>query len=339
MTKPLLKVEGLKKYFPIKGGVFGKVVGQVKAVDDVSFEVMEGEILGIVGESGCGKSTTGKTLLRLVEPTEGNIFFNDESITELSDEKMRLLRRDMQIIFQDPYASLNPRHTVEKIIGEPLLVHGMKSAQARKERVKQLLEVVGLSAYHASRYPHQFSGGQRQRIGIARALANNPKLIICDEPVSALDVSVQSQILNLMEELRDQFNLTYVFIAHDLSVVKHISDRVGVMYLGRMVELANKDALYDTPKHPYTQALLSAVPLPDPDDKQDRIILQGDVPSPANPPTGCAFHTRCPYVMDVCKAVRPEWKEVSEDHFAACHLYNDNDQSEEQQKPLMQVES
>ncbi|MUV39104.1 Oligopeptide transport ATP-binding protein AppF [Lentibacillus sp. JNUCC-1] len=321
MTQPLLKVEHLKKYFPIKGGVFGRNVGQVKAVDDVSFEVMEGEILGIVGESGCGKSTTGKSLLRLIEPTEGKVTYDGHEVTTLNDETMRLLRRDMQIIFQDPYASLNPRHTVEKIIGEPLLVHGMKSAEQRKTRVQELLEVVGLDAYHASRYPHQFSGGQRQRIGIARALANNPKLIICDEPVSALDVSVQSQILNLMEELRDQFNLTYVFIAHDLSVVKHISDRVGVMYLGRMVELANKDHLYDDPKHPYTQALLSAVPTPDPDEKKDRMILKGDVPSPANPPSGCAFHTRCPYVMDVCKLERPAWKEVSENHFAACHLY------------------
>jgi peptide/nickel transport system ATP-binding protein/oligopeptide transport system ATP-binding protein len=321
MQKPILEVNGLKKYFDIKGGPLGRKVGEVKAVDDVSFTVMEGEILGIVGESGCGKSTTGKSILRLIEPTEGEVFFEDQDITHVNGEQMRKLRRDMQIIFQDPYASLNPRHTVEKIVGEPLLVHGMKSAKERKERVQELLEVVGLSTYHASRYPHQFSGGQRQRIGIARALANNPKLIICDEPVSALDVSIQSQILNLMEELRDQFNLTYIFIAHDLSVVKHISDRIGVMYLGRMVELTDKEKLYDNPKHPYTQALLSAVPLPDPDLQKERIILKGDVPSPANPPSGCAFHTRCPHAMDICKEVRPEFKPVEDNHFVACHLY------------------
>ncbi|MHA6251801.1 ABC transporter ATP-binding protein [Oceanobacillus sp. CAU 1775] len=323
MQQPLLEVKGLKKHFPIHGGVLGKKVGDVKAVDDVSFEVREGEILGIVGESGCGKSTTGKAILRLIEPTEGEIWFEGEEITNISPEEMRKLRRNMQIIFQDPYASLNPRHTVEKIIGEPLLIHGMSSRAERKARVQELLEVVGLSAYHATRYPHQFSGGQRQRIGIARALANNPKLIICDEPVSALDVSVQSQILNLMEDLRDEFNLTYVFIAHDLSVVKHISDRVGVMYLGRMVELADKDDLYASPRHPYTQALLSAVPDPDPDVVQDRIILQGDVPSPADPPSGCAFHTRCPVAMDICSKVRPEFQPVDDNHFVACHLYGD----------------
>ncbi|MBB6453530.1 peptide/nickel transport system ATP-binding protein/oligopeptide transport system ATP-binding protein [Salirhabdus euzebyi] len=321
MPNPILEVNGLKKYFDLKGGVFGRKVGEVKAVDDVSFTVMEGEILGIVGESGCGKSTTGKSILRLIEPTAGEVKFEDKDITNLNTEEMRKLRRDMQIIFQDPYASLNPRHTVEKIIGEPLLVHGVKSKEERKKRIKELLEVVGLSPYHASRYPHQFSGGQRQRIGIARALANNPKLIICDEPVSALDVSVQSQILNLMQDLRDRFNLTYVFIAHDLSVVKHISDRVGVMYLGRMVEMANKDELYDNPKHPYTQALLSAVPVPDPDAEKDRIILEGDVPSPSNPPSGCAFHTRCPRAMDICKEVRPKFEEQENNHFVACHLY------------------
>ncbi|MCG5104473.1 ABC transporter ATP-binding protein [Oceanobacillus alkalisoli] len=323
MSQPILEVNGLKKYFPIQGGIFGKTIGEVKAVDDVTFHVREGEILGIVGESGCGKSTTGKSIFRLIEPTEGEVKFEGKDITNLRSEEMRKLRRDMQIIFQDPYASLNPRHTVEKIISEPLLVHGMKSKENRNKRVKELLEVVGLSSYHASRYPHQFSGGQRQRIGIARALANNPKLIICDEPVSALDVSVQSQILNLMEELRDAFQLTYIFIAHDLSVVKHISDRVGVMYLGRMVELAEKDALYAEPKHPYTQALLSAVPEPDPDIKKERVILEGDVPSPANPPTGCAFHTRCPFAMDICSQVRPEFRPVDDQHFVACHLYND----------------
>ncbi|SFD96026.1 peptide/nickel transport system ATP-binding protein/oligopeptide transport system ATP-binding protein [Lentibacillus persicus] len=323
MQNLLLEVKGLKKYFPVKGGVFGRKVGEVKAVDDISFSVKEGEILGLVGESGCGKSTTGKSILRLSEPTAGEVKFEDQEITSLSGEEMRKLRRHMQIIFQDPYASLNPRHTVEKIVGEPLLVHGMNSTEDRKERVRELLEVVGLSSYHASRYPHQFSGGQRQRIGIARALANNPKLIICDEPVSALDVSVQAQILNLMSDLRDQFNLTYVFIAHDLSVVKHISDRVGVMYLGRMAELAGKNELYNHPKHPYTQALLSAVPEPDPDYQRDRIILKGDVPSPSEPPSGCAFHTRCPYVMDICREVRPEFREVETDHYVACHLYQD----------------
>lgn len=322
MQQPILEVKGLKKYFPIHGGVLGKKVGDVKAVDDISFDVKKGEILGIVGESGCGKSTTGKSILRLIEPTDGEVKFEGTDVTTLSLEEMRKLRRDMQIIFQDPYASLNPRHTVEKIIGEPLLVHGMNSGSERKARVQELLEVVGLSAYHASRYPHQFSGGQRQRIGIARALANNPKLIICDEPVSALDVSVQSQILNLMESLRDEFNLTYVFIAHDLSVVKHISDRVGVMYLGRMVELTDKDELFENPKHPYTQALMSAVPDPDPDVEQERIILQGDVPSPANPPSGCAFHTRCPVAMDICSKVRPTFDPVEDNHFVACHLYN-----------------
>lgn len=323
MKSPLLEVKGLKKYFDIKGGVLGRKVGDVKAVDNLSFTVEQGEILGIVGESGCGKSTAGKAILRLIEPTSGEIKFAGQDIMRLSAEEMRQLRRDMQIIFQDPYASLNPRHTVEKIIGEPLLVHGMTAKADRNSRVQELVEVVGLSAYHMSRYPHQFSGGQRQRIGIARALANHPKLIICDEPVSALDVSVQSQILNLMEDLRDQFNLTYIFIAHDLSVVKHISDRVGVMYLGRIVELTNKNQLYDQPMHPYTQALLSAVPSPDPDVKRERVILQGDVPSPANPPKGCAFHTRCPFAFDLCKEVSPALNEVKESHFVACHLYTD----------------
>lgn len=321
MQKPILEVDGLKKYYDIKGGLLGRKAGEVKAVDDISFTVMEGEILGIVGESGCGKSTTGKSILRLIEPTDGKVIFEDKDITSLNSGEMRKLRKDMQMIFQDPYASLNPRHTVEKIVGEPLLVHGMKTAEDRQKRVQELLEVVGLSPYHAKRYPHQFSGGQRQRIGIARALANNPKLIICDEPVSALDVSIQSQILNLMEELRNEFNLTYIFIAHDLSVVKHISDRIGVMYLGRMVELTSKDKLYDDPRHPYTQALLSAVPLPDPDLRKERIILKGDVPSPANPPSGCGFHTRCPHAMDICKEVRPVFKSVEDNHFVACHLY------------------
>lgn len=321
VVQPLLEVKGLQKHFAVKGGVFGRKKRVIKAVDDVSFSVREGEILGIVGESGCGKSTTGKAILRLLEPSSGEVMFAGKRIKDLEAKELRKLRKDMQIIFQDPYASLNPRHTVEKIIAEPLLVHGMTAKAARKQRVKELLEIVGLNSYHASRYPHQFSGGQRQRIGIARALANHPKLIICDEAVSALDVSVQAQILNLMQKLREEFQLTYLFIAHDLSVVKYISDRVGVMYLGRMMELADKDTLYENPKHPYTQALLSAVPTPDPDDIRERIILKGDVPSPANPPTGCVFHTRCPQAMDICKTAKPAFQEVEAHHFIACHLY------------------
>lgn len=317
----LLRVKNLKKYFPITGGIFGREVGKVKAVDDVSFSVNEGETLGLVGESGCGKSTTGRSILRLIEPSDGEIYFQDKNLMKLGKSELRQIRKDMQIVFQDPFASLNPRHNVEKILEEPLVVHGFGSSKERVKRVHELLEVVGLSSYHAKRYPHQFSGGQRQRIGIARALMTNPKLIVADEPVSALDVSIQSQVLNLMQDLQKEFGLTYLFIAHDLSVVKHISDRVGVMYLGRIVEIADKDALYDDPKHPYTQALLSAAPNPDPDLKRERIILQGDVPSPANPPTGCTFHTRCAHVMDVCRSVRPELTGFGENHFVACHLY------------------
>ncbi|WP_134704068.1 ABC transporter ATP-binding protein [Ammoniphilus sp. YIM 78166] len=322
MAQELLEVKNLKKYFPIKGGILGKEIGQVKAVDDVSFTVRKGETLGLVGESGCGKSTTGRSILRLIEPTAGQVLFDGKDVTAMSKEELRRMRRDMQIVFQDPFASLNPRHTVEKILEEPLIVHGMGNAQERKKRVAHLLEVVGLSAYHAKRYPHQFSGGQRQRIGIARALAVNPKLIVADEPVSALDVSIQSQVLNLLQDLQKEFDLTYIFIAHDLSVVKHICDRVGVMYLGRVVELAEKNQLYASPKHPYTQALLSAVPLPDPEAKIERIILQGDVPSPANAPKGCAFHTRCSAVMDICKTERPPFRDGGQGHFVSCHLYN-----------------
>ncbi|WP_257350822.1 ABC transporter ATP-binding protein [Pseudalkalibacillus decolorationis] len=325
MSQPLLEVKELKKHFPITGGVLGKEVGQVKAVDGVTFFIREGETLGLVGESGCGKSTTGRMLLRLIEPTEGEVTFNGKKITSISGSEMRKMRRDIQMVFQDPYASLNPRHTVEKILEEPMIVHGIeKNSKKRKQKVRELLEKVGLSSYHAKRYPHQFSGGQRQRIGIARALAVKPKLIVADEPVSALDVSVQAQVLNLLQDLQKEFDLTFLFIAHDLGVVRHISDRVGVMYLGKLVELAGSEKLYEKPLHPYTQALLSAVPVPDVEHKKERIVLQGDVPSPSNPPKGCPFHTRCPEAMDVCKQVVPKFQEVEQDHYVACHLYEDN---------------
>ncbi len=317
----LLEVKNLKKYYPVKSGVFSTVNQYVKAVDDVSFYMKKGETFGLVGESGCGKSTTGRSILRLIEPTDGQIFFEGKEITGLSQEKMRQMRRDMQIVFQDPYASLNPRHTVERILSEPLIVHGIGSRKERKKIVEEMLEVVGLSNYHARRYPHEFSGGQRQRIGIARALMLNPKLIVADEPVSALDVSIQSQVLNLMQDLQEQFHLTYLFIAHDLSVVKHISDRIGVMYLGRMIELAGRDDLFAHPLHPYTQALLSAVPVADPDHKREQIILKGDVPSPSDPPSGCAFHTRCPHVTDVCRQKIPALREEKPGQYVACHLY------------------
>lgn len=319
--KVLLKVSNLKKHFQIRSGMLGKESGSVKAVDDVSFEVFEGETLGIVGESGCGKSTTGKTLMRLIEPTAGTIEFNGVNITTLSKKDMRKARRDIQMVFQDPYASLNPRHKIRKILEEPLIVHGIGNAKERAEKVEKYLKIVGLSSYHADRYPHQFSGGQRQRIGIARALMTNPRLIIADEPVSALDVSIQAQVLNLMKELQEDLKLTYIFIAHDLGVVRHISNRVGVMYLGRMVELAESESVYEEPLHPYTQALLSAVPIPDPDHEREQIILQGDIPSPANPPTGCAFNTRCPYATQECREKKPALQEVKLGHFVACHLY------------------
>ncbi len=321
MTDVLLKVDNLKKYFPITGGLFGKTVGHVKAVDDVSFYVRKGETLGLVGESGCGKSTTGRVLMRLLEATEGKVVFEDQELTSLNLNAMRKMRKEIQMVFQDPFASLNPRHTVEKILEEPLIVHGIGDKEERKRRVREMLEVVGLSSYHAKRYPHQFSGGQRQRIGIARALMTKPKLIIADEPVSALDVSIQSQVLNLLEDLQKDFGLTYIFIAHDLGVVKHISDRVGVMYLGRLVEITESEKLYEKPLHPYTRALLDSIPIPDPDIKKDRELLSGDLPSPSNPPMGCAFHTRCRDCMDICKTSRPEMKEVEPGHFAACHLY------------------
>ncbi|UED73165.1 dipeptide ABC transporter ATP-binding protein [Brevibacillus sp. DP1.3A] len=321
VAEDLLIVKNLKKYYPITGGVLGGEVGVVKAVDDVSFTVKSGETLGLVGESGCGKSTTGRSLLRLIEPTSGEINFDGTDVMSLSTDAMRKMRRDMQIVFQDPFASLNPRHNIEKILEEPLIVHGLGSSAERKKRVQEMLEIVGLSSYHASRYPHQFSGGQRQRIGIARALMLKPKLIVADEPVSALDVSIQSQVLNLMQDLQREFGLTYLFIAHDLSVVRHISDRVGVMYLGRIVELTTSSQLYSNPLHPYTKALLSAVPSPDPDAVRERVILQGDVPSPAKPPSGCTFHTRCPHVTEECRTVRPEFMDAGDGHFVACHLY------------------
>ncbi|WP_227396433.1 ABC transporter ATP-binding protein [Jeotgalibacillus aurantiacus] len=335
-TEPLLKVENLKKHFPVRGGILGKEVGSVKAVEGVSFTVHKGETLGIVGESGCGKSTTGRMLLRLIEPTDGKVYFEGQDVTTLSTSEMRKLRRDMQMVFQDPFASLNPRHTVEKILEEPLKVHGIGTPKERKQKVRELLEIVGLSSYHAKRYPHQFSGGQRQRIGIARALMTRPKLIIADEPVSALDVSIQSQVLNLMQDLQKEFQLTYIVIAHDLGVVRHISDRVGVMYLGKMAELADSERLYENPLHPYTQALLSAVPIPDPLFEKESVVLEGDIPSPANPPSGCTFHTRCPFKMDVCAQKVPELREHESGHYVACHLYTENGSAASQNTKVLE---
>lgn len=321
MSRIILEVKNLSKYFPIRGGVLRRVVGHVKAVDQVSFSIKQGETFGLVGESGCGKSTTGRTILRLVEPTGGQVLFEGRDIAHLSRRALRKVRRDLQMVFQDPYASLNPTMTVGELIEEPMRVHGLYTKGEREEKVREMMETVGLDPAYVQRYPHEFSGGQRQRIGIARALSLRPKLIIADEPVSALDVSIQSQILNLMEDLQEKFGLTYIFIAHDLSVVKHISDRVGVMYLGRMVEIAPKKELYDHPAHPYTEALLSAVPVPNPRYKRERIVLSGNVPSPANPPAGCAFHPRCPKAFDRCRAERPELFHLGREHFVACHLY------------------
>ena len=322
MSTPLLQVSNLVKHFPIRGGLLQRVVDQVHAVDGVSFDLMPGETLGLVGESGCGKSTTGRCILRLIEPTAGEVIFNGQNVTQAGKAELRALARDMQIIFQDPYASLNPRMTVGAIIGEALTIHKLApNAQAYRERIVELLETVGLAADHMRRYPHEFSGGQRQRIGIARALAVSPKLVVCDEAVSALDVSIQAQVINLLEDLQQQFGLTYVFIAHDLSVVEHTSDRVAVMYLGRIVEIASAKDLYTRPQHPYTEALLSAVPIPDPSVKRQRIPLQGDVPSPIHPPPGCHFHTRCPMAQKgLCDAAKPELKSAGEGHWVACHL-------------------
>ena len=317
----LLRVKNLKKYFPIRGGLFSREVARVHAVDDLTFDLMKGETLGLVGESGCGKSTTGRCILRLIEPTAGEVWFDDKNVTTLDKRSLRHLRRDMQIIFQDPYASLNPRMTVGSIIGEALVIHKLaKSKREREERVVHLLETVGLNADHLRRYPHEFSGGQRQRIGIARALAVSPKLIVADEPVSALDVSIQAQVINLLEDLQKQFNLTYLFIAHDLSVVEHISTRVAVMYLGKIVEIAPAKELYTNPKHPYTEALLSAVPIPDPAVKRKRILLEGDVPSPIKPPSGCRFHTRCPVRVPSCSDNDQVLKQVSPGHWVACQV-------------------
>jgi oligopeptide transport system ATP-binding protein len=321
--KTLLRVENLTKHFPItRGIVIQRQVGAVQAVDKVSFDIRHGETLGLVGESGCGKSTTGRTILQLHRATSGKVYYRDTDLTELKGEPLRRARRDMQMIFQDPYASLNPRLTVGNIIGEPLEVHNIGTRKERRERVQELLKLVGLSPYYINRYPHEFSGGQRQRIGVARALALQPEFIVCDEPISALDVSIQAQVVNLLEELQEKFGLTYLFIAHDLSMVRHISDRTAVMYLGKVVELASRNELYSNPLHPYTQALLSAVPIPDPtkEAKRQRIILEGDVPSPVNPPSGCRFHPRCPLAIDVCKQVEPEWRDVGSDHWVACHV-------------------
>ena len=321
-TEVLLDVRNLKVHFPLtKGIIFQRKVGAVQAVDGINFEVRQGETLGLVGESGCGKSTAGRSILQLYRPTEGEVIFEGVDLVQIGGERLRRMRRRMQMIFQDPYASLNPRMTVGSIVAEPLEIHNLARGKEKVRRVQELLEVVGLSPYHANRYPHEFSGGQRQRIGIARALAVNPAFIVADEPISALDVSIQAQVINLLEELQNQFNLTYLFIAHDLSVVRHISDRVAVMYLGRIVELADRDELYLHPAHPYTKALLSAVPIPDPriERKRERIILTGDVPTPVNPPSGCRFHTRCPIAIDVCSQVDPEWRDIGTKHMVACH--------------------
>ncbi len=318
----LLRVEDLKMHFPIKRGVVQHTVGYVHAVDGVSFDIHKGETLGLVGESGCGKSTTGRAILQLYKPTDGHVYFDNKDLVYLKTEEMRNLRRKMQMVFQDPYACLNPRLTVEEIVGEPLVIHKVAKRNEIRDRVKELLDLVGLSSSYLDRYPHEFSGGQRQRIGVARAISLNPDLIICDEPISALDVSIQAQVVNLLEDLQSQFNLTYLFIAHDLSMVRHISNRVAVMYLGILVELTDRNELYENPLHPYTQALLSAAPIPNPkvEEIRKRIILTGDVPSPINPPSGCRFRTRCPISQEICAAEKPAWKEALPGHFVACHF-------------------
>ena len=320
MSEPLLEVRELVKHFPIRRGPFGRPAGQVRAVDGVSFEVRQGEVLGLVGESGCGKTTTGRCVLRLIEPTSGTVRFDGRDITRLSRRELRPLRRQMQVIFQDPYSSLNPRLTVGSMLSEALAIHGLARGAKARARVAELLELVGLSPDHAGRYPHEFSGGQRQRIGVARALAVEPRLIVADEPVSALDVSIQAQIVNLLQDLQRRMELTYLFVAHDLSVVEHISDRVAVMYLGRIVELAGAEALYRAPRHPYTLSLLSAIPAPDPERRHRRVVLTGDVPSPANPPPGCGFHPRCPIARERCSRESPALRELEPGHVSACHF-------------------
>ncbi|MFD1928602.1 ABC transporter ATP-binding protein [Sporosarcina siberiensis] len=324
LKKPILEVQGLVKYYPVKKELLqiGKETQYVKAVNDVSFNLYEGETYGLVGESGCGKSTIGRTLVRLIEPTDGKALYNGKDLFELKGEGMRDMRQEIQMIFQDPYSSLNPRKRIGQIIEEPLIIHSIGNKKERTEIAMDILNKVGLQLDHYYRFPHELSGGQRQRIGLARALVVNPKIIIADEPVSALDVSIQSQVINLLQEIQEDLKLTYLFIAHDISVVRHISDRIGVMYLGHIVEEAPTDSLLATPLHPYTQALLSAVPLPNPKAKKERIILQGEIPSPLNPPSGCVFHTRCPLVMDVCKVDKPVMKEEKPNHFVACHLFN-----------------
>ena len=321
MAQPLLEVQQLKKYFPVEKGFFGKTNSFVHAVDNVSFSINKGDTFGMVGESGCGKSTTGRLLMKLLDPTEGSLWFDGKDITNLTNAEKRKYSREVQMIFQDPYASLNPRMKVKDLVMEPLIVHNELDKESRKKSVSELLELVGLTASQGERYPHEFSGGQRQRVGIARALVLNPNFIIADEPVSALDVSIQSQILNLLQDIRSEFNLTYLFISHDLSVVEHICNKIGVMYLGKLVEVASKEMLFSRPKHPYTEALLSSIPTPDPKDTREKIILQGDIPSPISPPSGCRFHTRCPYSMPICKTEEPEFREISSDQYVACHLY------------------
>ena len=318
----ILEVVNLKKYFPIKAGLFNRVVGYVKSVDGVSFKIKRGTTMGLVGESGCGKTTVGKTILRLIEKTDGNVYFNGQDISELSHEELTALRPKMQIVFQDPYSSLSPRLPIAEIIGEAVRVHKIVPEKDYDDYITNVMLACGLQEYHKDRYPHEFSGGQRQRICIARALALNPDFIVCDEPVSALDVSIQAQIINLLGDLQDKFGLTYLFISHDLSVVEHISDTVGVMYLGSMVEYADKTEIFENPMHPYTKALFSAIPIPDPDANIDRIILEGSIPSPANPPKGCKFHTRCKDCMDICKTENPETRDVGNGHMVACHLYD-----------------
>ncbi|MFB4165547.1 ABC transporter ATP-binding protein [Alteribacillus sp. JSM 102045] len=333
MTTKLLEVNNLKQYFPIKGGIFGRTINHVKAVDDISFYVNEGETISIVGESGCGKSTTGRAILRLDDPTSGEVIFQGEDLLSMNQRKMRKKRKDLQIIFQDPYASINPRQTVRQILDEAMVIQNVVPKTQRLDRMMELLETVGLGSHQLDRFPHEFSGGQRQRIGIARALAVNPKFIICDESVSALDVSIQAQVLNLLKQLQKDLHLTYLFISHDLGVVRHMSDRVAVMYLGKVVEIGEKEAIFDNPKHPYTKSLLSAIPVPNPRKQKERMVLKGDVPSPIDPPSGCRFHTRCPFASEICKTETPELRQtdaLNGTHTAACHFIEEIESGQRQ---------